>query len=113
MKPGKKDLEIPQGGTFIMPVTWEETDLTGCTAVAVLTPAEEGAEPIEFSSEGDDPAITFTDAEEGELSLELTDEQTADFDWKRGVWVLEITFTDGRSYTLLRGAVTVLSRTKL
>nr|WP_288356742.1 hypothetical protein [uncultured Pseudomonas sp.] len=87
-----------QGGVLVYQ---PPVDLTGCSAVLLITP--EAGQPIELTTENGGLAI----AGPGRLLLEMTAAQTAAIDWTEARYNLDITFSDASVQRWLQGRVTI------
>lgn len=87
-----------QGGVLVYQ---PPVDLTGCSAVLLITP--EAGQPITLSTDNGGLAIAGL----GRLLLEMTAAQTAAIDWSEARYNLDITFTDGSVQRWLQGKVTL------
>lgn len=112
-EPFKENLSIPVGGTFSPdPWVWStgETlatatpvDLTGCSAVMQIREKIDSADVLFTLSTANGRIILGDD--EGSVALNISDEDTADIDWKKGVYDLRIEFPSGVSIFFMEGSV--------
>ena len=107
----KLKLSIDQGATFTRQVTWKTgkpatpVDLTGCTARMQIREAIESPEVL-VSLTTANGGITLG-GPAGTVALRIEADTTAAFEWRAGVFDLEIEFADGTVRRLLAGTVTV------
>lgn len=99
----KKPLQIKQGDTFILTMTWTDSagspvDLTNCTAKMQLRTAAGGTMLLELST--DNNRITL---DAGSIELEVDANTMSTFTTPKGVWDLQITYPDGLVTTILTG----------
>lgn len=109
MTPGRLDITIYQGATFkriirLKNSAMAEIDLTGSTARMQIRQAITDATPLIELTAANDRA-TITDAANGEITLWIADEDTAELDFFKGVYDLEIEYSDGTVDRVLEGKV--------
>lgn len=109
MTPGSLDLIIYQGSTFkrvirLTDATPAAIDLTGSTARMHIRQAITDATPMIELNEANGRAL-ITDAAAGEITLLITDEDTAALDFTKGVYDLEVEYSDGTVDRVLEGKV--------
>jgi hypothetical protein len=102
---GVYDLAIEQGATFRRLLRLKDSAgavivLTGYTVRAQIR-AKVTSPDVLWSI-----TATVSNAAAGEVTLYISDEDTATFDWKSGVWDLELEQPDGDVIRLLKGKVT-------
>lgn len=108
VQPAKNDLMIYQGTTFTKTWTWRTddvpVDLTGCTIRSQIrqTPNSRDA-LLDMSTENG--LITLTDAVNGEFSVRVEADDTAELNFTSAVYDLEIEFPDTTVVRLLYGKV--------
>jgi len=103
------DIVIEQGTTFILELTYLDAndapiDLSGYTAQMQIRP-QHGSPVVlaEFSTS--ETSIIMTGA--GIISIQISDEETRAYKWKRGVYDLEITSGGGIVTRLIEGSASV------
>jgi len=101
---GAYDLYIEQGATFRRTLTVKAAgvavNLTGYTARAMIRAKIADAAPLWTIS------CTIPTPANGQIIMLITDEETAAFTWKSGVWDLELVTPSGDVTRLLKGKVT-------
>lgn len=110
--PAKLKFTIYQGATFRKRLWWTgpkpsqtPIDLTGCTArMQVRDRAESPVVLLSLSTENG--GITI-DGSAGMVELYVSDEDTAMFHWRSGVWDMEIVHASGEVTRLAQGSVSV------
>lgn len=110
-KPFKQNITIIQGATLDLLVTWRAgdpavaVDLTGCTARMQVREKITSPTPL-ISLTTENGGIVLGGAA-GTIRRFMDADDTADIDWKSGVYDLEIEFADGTVRRLLAGSVVV------
>lgn len=109
MTPGSLDLVILQGATFkrilrLTDATPAAIDLTGSTARMHIRQTIADTTALIELTESNGRA-TVTDAAGGEVTLLISDEDTAALDFAKGVYDLEIEYSDGTVDRVLEGKV--------
>lgn len=109
MTPGKLDMTILQGATFKRVIRLADStpaaiDLTGSTARMQIRETIDDATPLIELTDANSRA-TVTDAVNGEITLLIADEDTAALDFVKGVYDLEIEYSDGTVDRVLEGKV--------
>lgn len=97
-------IRIEQGATWKPVLTLRDTDLTGYTARMQIRPDIDSTEILLELTSGD--GITI-DGPAGQITLHLTDTETAALDWCEGVYDLELIAPGGDVQRLLKGPVEV------
>lgn len=108
----KLNLRIDQGATFTQLVTWKTgkkpgvpVNLTGCTArMQVREKLDAPAVLVELTTENG--GIVLGGAA-GTVTLRIEAAATAVYEWRYGVYDLEIIFADGTVRRLMHGSVSV------
>ncbi len=113
MKPANWPLEIIQGATFRTPFVWKTgepgseviVDLTDCTArMQVRKNYKATTTEIELTT-GNGRVIIGEDT--GTITLHLTATETSALTFTKGVYDLEVVFSNGDVWRLLKGDITV------
>lgn len=109
MTPGNLDLVIYQGATFKKVVRLTDStpaaiDLTGATARMQIRAALADETALIELTEANGRALV-TDAENGKITLLITAEDTAALDFTKGVYDMEIEYSDGTVDRVLEGKV--------
>ncbi len=101
------NIVIEQGATWRTTLTLTERDLTGCSARMQVR--ETAASPSAVLSLTSAPGggIVITPGPPGVLDITISAAQTADMDWRRGVYDLELESAGGDVDRLLKGDVAV------
>jgi len=108
------DLEISQGGTFILPLIWQDSsrtpiDITGRSARMHIRPIiSSPIVLIELTSENGRIAVGGA---AGNITLTLTAEETSLIDWTFAVYDLEIYYDDSGTEVvnkIINGNITVV-----
>ena len=104
-------ITIEQGATYSKLITWKTgtpalpIDLTGCTARMQVRAKITSVTPLlELTTENGGIILGGT---AGTITLFISAEDTAAFDWDGGAYDLEIEFTDGTVVRRLYGSVSV------
>jgi hypothetical protein len=104
---GEYDITIEQGSGFSLPLTYEApegsfVDFTGSTG-RLHVRSKYGATDklIELTTENGGIVLT----EDGEITLSMTAEDTAELTFSRGVYDLEIVPPSGEPYKIIKGNV--------
>jgi hypothetical protein len=114
MTPGQLSLIIYQGTTFRRVIRLQDTtvtpampiDLSGATVrMHVRAAISDTATLLELT--GANGRATVSDALNGEITLLVSDEDTAALDFKKAVYDLEIEYSDGTVDRVLQGGVTL------
>lgn len=114
MKPANLDLEIFQGATFKKQFQYKTgstpstvvVDLTGCKIRMHIREKLSSVEPfVELTT--DNGKINIIDPEEGIFLITLSASDTANINESRGVYDLEIEFTNGEVFRILYGEVSI------
>lgn len=111
MAASKINLAVDQGATYTKRVTWKTgkpatpVDLTGASA-RMQVRAKVDSPDILLSLTSPDGGITLGGAA-GTVDIRIEATATAGFQWKSGVYDLEIQFADGTVRRLLAGSVAV------
>lgn len=109
MTPGKLPLTIYQGTTFRRVIRLTDSagdpiDLSGATVrMHVRTKISDTATLLELTE--DNGRALVSDAVEGEITLLVSDEDTASLDFTSGVYDLEIEYSNGTVDRVLYGTV--------
>lgn len=109
MTPGKLNLTIYQGATFKRVMRLKDSanaaiDLTGSTVrMHVRATMSDTTTIIELDE--DNGRAVVSDAENGEITLLISDEDTALLDFTSGVYDLEIEYSNGTVDRVLAGSV--------
>lgn len=110
-KPFKQNITIIQGATLDLLVTWRAGDppaavnLTGCTArMQIREKITSDTALVSLTTENGGIVLGGT---AGTIRRFMSAEDTAELDWKTGVYDLEIEFADGTVRRLLAGSVVV------
>lgn len=109
MTPGYLAITIYQGATFKRIIRLKDSanaaiDLTGSTARMQIRQAITDTTPLIELTAANSRA-TITDAANGEITLLIADEDTAELDFVKGVYDLEVEYSDGTVDRVLRGKV--------
>ena len=108
------DLEILQGGTFILPLTWQDStkqpiDITGRSARMQIRESYSSATVLLELTDLNDRIILGTT--NGSITLKLTALETEALDWSYGVYDLELYYDNsGEEHVdkIIRGDVIVI-----
>lgn len=104
------DFEIEQGSKFLRYFVYKDdagdpVDLTGRTArMQIRTNVNSPSVLMELTTQNDRIVI---DGPEGKVTLTLTAQDTADIEWRKGVYDLELAIDADNVERFLAGAVTV------
>lgn len=98
-------IRIEQGATWKPILTLRDTDLTGYTARMQFR-ADIDADDVLLELTTGNSRITI-DGPAGQITLQLTDVETAAIDWCEGVYDLELIAPGGDVQRLLKGPVEV------
>lgn len=107
----KVNLTIPQGATFRYKFAWVDAkkraiDLTGFTArMQIRSSVSDPTVLVELTTENNGLIITPAT---GIVALHMSATQTADLNWTKGVYDIELIAVNGEVYRLVSGSVTVL-----
>jgi hypothetical protein len=104
------DILIEQGATFQKTFTWKDSnedavDLTGYTARMQIR-RKKSSTTAEHSATTENGGITLGD-ELGTVAVEIPAADTADFDFTKGVYDIELIASDGVVTRLVEGGVEV------
>jgi zona occludens toxin (predicted ATPase) len=110
MAAAQYDFEIEQGATLLKPIVWKDStgaavNLTGYTAKMQVRQSTSSDEVLlELSNTNGKLTITPLT---GTVTMVFSAATTADIDWKRGKYDLELTAADGTVTRLIEGEITV------
>ena len=104
---GEYDITIEQGSGFSLPLTYEApegslVDFTGSTARLHARLKFSSADRL-FELTTENGGIDLT--EDGEITLSMSADDTADLTFSRGVYDLEIVPPSGEPYKIIKGNV--------
>lgn len=108
MGAGHYDLEIEQGSALQLTIVWKDNngdviDLTDYTAIMQIRETKSSTTTIaEYST--DNGKITII-GESGQINIDETSANTADYDFISAVYDLKIIDTSNNAYRLLEGTV--------
>lgn len=114
MAAGRYDLEVEQGATFTLPVTWREPTIdgvqgavrdlsSGWTAALKVRPKKGSSTVLLSLTQAAGIALAATAPN---ITITITDTQTTSSITQSGVYDLELTRTsDGRVFRVLQGKV--------
>lgn len=110
MAAAEYNFTIEQGTTFTKSFVWKNNsgvavDLTGYTA-RMQVRLSVTSEDVLLTASTTNGKLALTPLE-GKITLSLSAQDTAGFDWKRGKYDLELEDADGRVTRLLFGLITV------
>lgn len=110
LNPARLDITIYQGSTFFKRFTWREKtspiNISDYEFRMQIRPSVDSSSVIaEFSSDNGD--FYIEDEEEGKFILEVSNNDTEEYDFDRGVYDIECIFPDGRVSRILYGTVTL------
>lgn len=107
-------IAIYQGSTFRKPFTWSlvdnETktrtpvDLTGCSIRMQLREKSGGVVLVDFKAEG---FISITNQQQGQWEIEIPAEASANFTFERGIFDIEVEFSNGEVVRVVEGAIVI------
>lgn len=110
MAAAQYDFEIEQGATLRKPFVWKDSagvavNLTGYTAKMQVRQSA-ASETVLLELSNTNGMLTITPLT-GTVTMVFSASTTADIDWKRGKYDLEMTAVDGTVTRLLEGEITV------
>jgi hypothetical protein len=110
MAAGNYDILIEQGATFMLDLTWKDTegtpiDISGCF-VRMQIRKTYNSDAV-FSLTNDSDGGIETGGVAGTITAEISAEDTRDIDIRRGYYDLEIEFPSGIVTRLIQGGVDV------
>lgn len=110
MAAGNYDFTIEQGATLDLPIFFKDgdgvaLDYTGYTArMQVRQNVSSSAVLLELTTEN---GRLILDGPEGNLTLLVTAEDTADITWRKGVYDIEMVAPDDTVTRVLQGTITI------
>ncbi len=110
MATARINLRIDKGATFTKYLTWKAdnapVDLTGCAArMHIRTKADAAGDPLAALTTENSGVILGGTA--GTVELRMSAADTSALSFKKGVYDLEVVFTDGTVKRLMEGEVEV------
>lgn len=112
MAPFKLSLKVYQGATFTQPLVWkagdplQPVDLTGCTARMQIR-ERVNSPGVLFSLTSEVGGGIVLGGAAGTIDIEIDATDTATFNWRSGVYDLEIVYPDGKVRRLFEGSIQV------
>jgi hypothetical protein len=110
MKPSKLDLDIYKGSTYRKGFQWltspDKTpmDLTGCSIKMQMRAFVDSSEVL-YEASTSNQKITITNALEGKWTLLVSSTDSANWNFSKAVYDMDITFPNQDVYTVTEGLV--------
>ena len=110
MAAGRYNITIEQGATFSRSMTYSDNngsgiDISGATVTMQIRENPDSSTVILTASTGADGRIELTDASAGKFSITISASDTSALSFRKGVYQLEVAFTDGTADRILEGSV--------
>ena len=110
MPAARQNLSIEQGATFRLSLQWAANnapmDITGYVARMQIR-SEVASSTVIHELTSENGGIIFEDAATGKIQLYISSNNTAGFNFKRGVYDLELEAPSGDVIRLIEGSVTL------